>query len=100
MIESRRARPTAAGILHRSLVMKPTRVVLIGVLALAGVACEPADRDMTPIPDPAGSGAPLFDDAVDPDETMGEIDDGDDADDADNGDDPDDADDGAGDDDG
>ena len=57
--------------------MKLMRFVLIGVLALAGVACEPGDRDMTPIPEPEGSGAPLFDDAVDPDETMGEIDDGD-----------------------
>ena len=84
--------------MHPPCTMKAIRLVLIGVLALAGVACEPTERDMTPIPDAGGeSGAPLFDEAVDPDETMGEIDDGDGADDdgvdgADDGDD--DADDG------
>lgn len=50
------------------------RLTLVGLLTLGLVACEPTERDMTPIPDPGGSGAPLFDEGVRPDETQEDID--------------------------
>jgi hypothetical protein len=51
------------------------RILLIAVLALGTVACEPGDRDGGPTLDPEGTGAPLYDQGVDPAETQSEIDD-------------------------
>jgi hypothetical protein len=51
------------------------RLLLMAVLTLGTVACEPADRDGEPTLDPEGTGAPLFDQGVDPAETQEELDD-------------------------
>jgi hypothetical protein len=51
------------------------QLLLMAVLALGTVACEPADRDGEPTLDPEGTGAPLYDQGVDPAETQPEIDD-------------------------
>jgi hypothetical protein len=51
------------------------RLLLMAVLALGTVACEPGDRDGEPTLDPEGTGAPLFDQGVDPAETQEELDD-------------------------
>jgi hypothetical protein len=51
------------------------RLLLVAVLALGTVACEPGDRDGEPTLDPEGTGAPLYDQGVDPAETQSELDD-------------------------
>jgi len=52
----------------------PARVLL--VLASAVAACQPTERDMTPVQNPAGgSGAPLNEEGVGPSESQEPIDD-------------------------
>lgn len=49
------------------------RFILIGLLALGTAACERTERDMTPIPAPEGTDAPLYDEGVDPAESPEEL---------------------------
>lgn len=64
-----------AAILQTTTAMQ--RILLSGllVLAMGGAAgCEPTERGMTPIPAPEGTGAPLFDEGVEPRESQEPID--------------------------
>ncbi len=63
-----------AAILQTTTAMQ--RILLSGllVLAMGAAGCEPTERGMTPIPAPEGTGAPLFDEGVEPRESQEPID--------------------------
>jgi hypothetical protein len=56
--------------------VRRTLLAALLALGLAAAACQPTDRDMTPIPNADGrTDAPLNDEAVGPNESQDEIDD-------------------------